>query len=180
MWVFGYGSLMFDGWENNFDCAQRAVAELRGYRRAFNKASVSNWGTHECPCPTLNLVLDAGATCIGVAFEFSEAQRADVEAYLARREGKNFKLSYVEVITKDRGSAQALVPLYSGKNLIRTSDTRAILQSVQRAQGSSGKCFDYVMDVYEQLAKLGINDPAVTEMREQLGNALPNSESPLL
>lgn len=101
-----------------------------------------------------------------------------MEAYLARREGKNFKLFYVEVIAKDQGTVQALISLYSGKNLIRASDTRAILPSVQQAHGSSGKCFDYVMDVYEQLSKLGINDPAVTKMRKQLDNAQLDSESP--
>jgi cation transport protein ChaC len=45
MWVFAYGSLMSDGWENEWGCLRRCRAELGGYRRAFNKASVRNWGT---------------------------------------------------------------------------------------------------------------------------------------
>lgn len=44
MWVFGYGSLIWGGWENSFDCRQRVSAELPGFRRAFNKPSVRNWG----------------------------------------------------------------------------------------------------------------------------------------
>lgn len=39
MWVFGYGSLMWDGWEQEFGCLRRCVAVLKGYRRTFNKAS---------------------------------------------------------------------------------------------------------------------------------------------
>ena len=37
MWIFGYGSLMWDGWESEFVCQERAMATLSGYRRAFNK-----------------------------------------------------------------------------------------------------------------------------------------------
>jgi cation transport regulator ChaC len=55
MWIFGYGSLMWDGWESEFACQERAMATLSGYRRAFNKLSVANWGTKDAPCPTLKL-----------------------------------------------------------------------------------------------------------------------------
>lgn len=174
MWVFGFGSLMTDGWEKSFDCIQRVTADLKGYRRAFNKASVSNWGTRDCPCPTLNLVPEADARCIGIAFEFSEAQRGEVEAYLARREGRSFKLTYLEVVVMGAGTLQALVPLYSGKNLIRSPDTQTIIESVHQASGSSGKCIDYVFDIYDQLEKLGINDPAVTQMRDLLCKVCPD------
>lgn len=174
MWVFGFGSLMTDGWEKDFDCIQRVTAELKGYRRAFNKASVSNWGTRDCPCPTLNLVYEADAHCLGIAFEFSEAQRGKVEAYLALREGRSFKLTYLEVVVMGAGTLQALVPLYSGKNLIRSPDTQTIIESVHQASGSSGKCIDYVFGIYDQLEKLGINDPAVTEMRDLLCKVRPD------
>ena len=65
MWIFGYGSLMWDGWESEFVCQERATATLPGYRRAFNKLSVANWGTKEAPCPTLNLHEDRDASCQG-------------------------------------------------------------------------------------------------------------------
>jgi cation transport protein ChaC len=171
MWVFGYGSLMTDGWEKNYGCTQRAIAELKGYRRSFNKASVTNWGTRDCPCPTLNLVSDTDACCLGVAFEFSETQRTDVEAYLAQREGRNFTFSNLEVTTSGSGSVQALVPMYSGKNVLRSTSMQAIVESVHQAHGSSGKCIDYIFNIYDQLAKLGINDPVVTQMRDQLCRA---------
>lgn len=168
MWVFGFGSLMVDGWEKDFSCIQRVKAELKGYRRVFNKASVSNWGTRDCPCPTLNLVFEANACCIGIAFEFSEEKRREVEAYLAQREGKGFNLSVVEVVAEGSGAVEASVSLYAGKNIIRSLDMHATFKLVSYAKGSSGKCTDYVVDVYEQLKKLDINDPAVTEMRNLL------------
>ncbi|MFL1502674.1 gamma-glutamylcyclotransferase [Pseudomonas sp. S191] len=174
MWVFGFGSLMTDAWEKEFDCIRRVTAELKGYRRAFNKASVANWGTRDCPCPTLNLVFEPNAHCRGIAFEFSEARRDDVEVYLARREGKGFELSNLEVIAEGAGLVRALVPLYAGKNIVHTTDTLASIELALHAKGSSGRCSDYVFGVYEQLRERGINDPAVTEMWDVLRGVRPD------
>lgn len=70
MWVFGYGSLMGDKWEDKFGCARRCIAVLRGYRRTFNKASTKNWGTKETPCPTLNLEKADDGECTGIGLNF--------------------------------------------------------------------------------------------------------------
>jgi cation transport regulator ChaC len=56
MWVFGYGSLMWDNWQALHGGANGVLAELKGYERSFNKASQVNWGTNTAPGPTLNLV----------------------------------------------------------------------------------------------------------------------------
>jgi len=55
VWVFGYGSLITDGWEVRHNCLGRHIADLAGYCRVFNKASVRNWGTKTAPGLTLNL-----------------------------------------------------------------------------------------------------------------------------
>lgn len=168
MWIFGYGSLMWDGWEGAFDCTERVVAELRGHRRTFNKASVVNWGTRSCPCPTLNLEADADGSCVGIAFEFPEVRRIEVEAYLAKREGKNFVPAPVIVRLERAGPVRALVWLYSGNNILTSQTSEEIVSNIRLARGSSGTCLDYIGSVYEQLRKLGINDPEVIEMWDRV------------
>lgn len=42
IWIFGFGSLTFDGWQAEFGCLSYQRATLHGYRRAFNKKSVVN------------------------------------------------------------------------------------------------------------------------------------------
>lgn len=122
----------------------------------FQQGIIVNWGTRGSPCPTLNLEPFAGALCIGIAFEFPEARRAEVEAYLAKREGRGFMLAPLEVIVKGVGSAHALVPLYTGKNILTPETMQGLVATVQQACGTSGACSDYVIDVHNQLAKLGI------------------------
>lgn len=56
MWIFGYGSLMWGGWEATYGCTERLWADLAGYRRAFNKKSVENWGMPQSPGLTLNFL----------------------------------------------------------------------------------------------------------------------------
>src|ERR1041385_5852179 len=113
MWVFGYGSLMLDGWEKQFGCLRRQLAALHSYRRTFNKASTKNWGARQAPCPTLNLESIEGGICKGIAFEFPDSREAFVREYLASREGKGFPLKEVTIRLEDDAEVQAWVPIYN-------------------------------------------------------------------
>jgi glutathione-specific gamma-glutamylcyclotransferase len=65
MWIFAYGSLMFDGWEAACGCIDRKWADLPGYRRSFNKKSIESRGAREVPGLTLNCCVRP-ATCAEV------------------------------------------------------------------------------------------------------------------
>jgi cation transport protein ChaC len=166
MWIFGYGSLMWDGWETEWTCLRRAMATLPGHRRTFSKASVTNWGTKEVPCPTLNLELDASGTCIGMAFEFSDDQEQQVVRFLENREGKNFLLEKHQIRLEDNTEIQARIPIYRGKNLLPATAQKPVL--ARGAAGRSGLCLDYVKGIAEKLAELGIADPVVTEFWREI------------
>lgn len=166
MWVFGYGSLMWDNWETKRGCLRRVLADLPGYCRRFNKASVKNWGTIIAPGPTLNLIKNDVGVCRGVAFEFPDAQKADILVYLKDREGNAFPLHELSVRLIDQSEVSAFVPIYSGKNVIEGRTLEEVAAMVLTASGTDGKCVAYVNGIFEKLSVLGIKDPAVTELWE--------------
>lgn len=163
MWVFGYGSLMWDGWEAEYASTRRERAVLRGFRRDFNKASRENWGSRQQPGPTLGLSVDATAGCEGLAFELPDAERDRVVAYLRKREGNSFALEEKDVDLQSGTRVRALVPVndrskstYIGGDLLRHRARMA-----KAAHGSKGACRDYVKNVRDKLHELGVNDTAV-------------------
>ena len=168
MWIFGYGSLMGDGWEEKFRCIRKSIATLQGYRRAFNKVSTKNWGTQRHPGPTLNLEKAEGCACRGIAFEFPDDQSGDVRKYLSAREGKDFPLEILPIRLEDETNVLAEVPVYRGKNLMSSMTTQARAAMVRTAAGANGSCTDYVKRTAELLAKLGIEDPVVSELWESV------------
>lgn len=170
MWVFGYGSLMGDGWEASRGCTRRALAQLPGHTRAFNKASIRNWGTKSNPCPTLNLVPKMSSTCRGIAFEFPENRAGEIRAYLIEREGKAFVLRRLLICLDDGSTVEALVPIYSGKNLLPADDQAKLVRMILRARGSDGSGIEYVRGVARTLAEVGIDDPVVAEMAQRLSS----------
>ncbi len=170
MWVFGYGSLMWDGWHTNPNrgCIRSARATFRGYRRAFNKKSVRNWGTRENPGPTLNLIKADGASCHGIAFEFPDDRTNAILEYLREREGRNFAFPRLQIHIDDGSAATAIVPLYEAGDIIATNNARDIAAKVVKARGRDGACIDYVKGIAETLERLNIEDPCVTELWREL------------
>jgi cation transport protein ChaC len=163
MWIFGYGSLMFDGWEAAHGCIDRKWANLPGYRRSFNKKSVESRGTSKFPGLTLNLVPAEIATCRGVAFRFEDNDKTEeLLLLIARREA--CKRRELTVLIEGSSAVKAWVYIYEGKNLIDEKTPppeRAAM--VLNAKGIRGCNFDYVKMVYEGLSNVGIDDPAVSE-----------------
>jgi cation transport protein ChaC len=166
MWIFGYGSLMFDGWEAACGCIDRKWADLPGYRRSFNKKSVESRGTREVPGLTLNLVRAAGQVCRGMAFAFADDNRAP-EILLNLQEREACKPRALVVQLEDGRAVTAQVFIYEGHNLIDDSMPLADkARMVTKAVGIRGSDFDYVRDTYEGLRGVGVDDPAVMMLWE--------------
>lgn len=165
MFVFGFGSLLWDGWETELGCLSKTNANLKGYRRKFNKASVKNWGTKEIPGPTLNIEQEDSSVCPGLAFEFSEKDQKEILGYLREREGKAFPLQERTVTLEDGREVKAFVPIYEGKNILNES-LEELAKKACQAEGNSGKCADYVLNIETKLKALGIEDEEVSKMAE--------------
>jgi cation transport regulator ChaC len=163
MWVFGYGSLIWDEWPAECGCLRYVAAELPGFTRTFNKGSVKNWGSPDNPCPTLNLAPDPSKICKGVAFEFPDDMQKAVVDYLKVREGKGFSLRHAEIRLESGERVFAMVPIYSGRNLLIGRSLTELVEMARKAQGAHGRCFDYARNIATKLADLGISDPGVDE-----------------
>lgn len=171
MWVFGYGSLMWDNWQTSHGGANGVLAELKGYERSFNKASQVNWGTNTTPGPTLNLVEKADGACVGYAFEFDDSKQTEVFADLERREGKNFPLRKMRIKLSDGRNVEAYLPVYVGRNVIIGKTLDELVAMAMAAVGKDGKASDYVLNIAKKLNAAGVEDSTVNAFAAAVRNA---------
>jgi cation transport protein ChaC len=164
MWIFGFGSLMFDGWQTAYGCTDSKWADLQGFKRSFNKKSVESRGTHEAPGLTLNLARSQGDICRGIAFASENDERVQKMVQdLRRREA--CKPQALSVRLEDGRIVTAQVFIYEGRNLIDDSmATNEKADMVVKAAGIRGSNIDYVRDTYEGLKTVGVDDPVVTAL----------------
>ena len=160
LWVFGYGSLV---WAPGFAFAERRLATLQGYRRAFCMTSIHYRGTPEAP--GLVLALDRADTgaCAGVAYRVEAPQAAEVLAYLRARELVSYAYDEARLaVTLDGGEEVEAVtyvtnrahPQYRGGLSL---ETQAAV--IARAIGPRGPNAEYLLNTAAGLAALGIADP---------------------
>lgn len=171
IWIFSYGSLMNDGWEQSHGCICRVLATLPGFSRAFDKLSIESRGTKEYPAPTLRIV-PSDKMCLGVAFEFPNDKRTEILKELYDREGPAFPLKE-QLITLNSGKQiTALVPTYEGRNLIGGKTLPEIAKMAILAKGKRGSGVQYVEDILNHLTKNEINDPVVTDLWKEIQRQL--------
>ncbi len=159
-WVFGYGSLM---WRPGFAFAERSPATLHGRRRAFCIYSVHHRGTPQRPGLVLGLA--PGGSVRGMAYRIAPADWAGVQAYLMEREQptETYVAAHRPVRLADGRRVEALVflsdpdhPQWAGAlSLERQAEL------IAGAQGLSGRNTDYLADLVEHLAEMGLRDPAM-------------------
>jgi glutathione-specific gamma-glutamylcyclotransferase len=58
----------------------------------------------------------------------------------------------------------SLVSLYAGNNLIRLISVERIAKMALRAKGKDGSCVDYINGIAGELRRMGIDDPAVSQL----------------
>jgi cation transport protein ChaC len=169
LWVFGYGSLM---WQPGFAFTERAPAALIGAHRSLCIYSFHHRGTQERP--GLVLGLDEGGACRGIAFRVEAGKRDETVAYLRARE--QVTDVYVEAIKQvslldgsgrhcdavcymaDRGH-----PQYAGR--LPLARQAALVRS---AAGLAGGNVDYVLNTVRHLEEVGIHDAELTALAKRL------------
>ena len=169
LWVFGYGSLM---WNPGFATPETQAARLHGWHRAFCIYSEHYRGTPAKPGLILGLL--PGGACRGLAHRLSAKDYEATRRYLWTREIDNDGV-YEEAIRRihlaDGRTAWSLVYLadrqhcqFAGKLSLAKS-----LKLVRQGRGATGSNIDYVRNTVVHMGELGLRDRALEELARRAG-----------
>ncbi len=159
LWVFGYGSLM---WDPGFAYAERRLARLDGFHRSFCLRSIHHRGTPEAPGLVLALDTAPDASCSGVAYAVAPAAVPDTLAYLRARE--LVSAAYLETrqpVTLDCGRAVAAVTFVVDRDHVQYCGALALEEQaaiIAAARGGRGPNREYLWNTVAHLEELGIAD----------------------
>lgn len=159
MWVFGYGSLL---WNPGFPVARSEVAVLHGYARSFCMSSIHHRGTEEKPGLVLALDETAGAHCKGLALAVEAGHEEQTLAELRERE--LISSAYLERDLEVELSAGGLVTAvtyvidphhvqYCGGISLEEQ-----AQIIAHAAGGRGPNTEYLYNTADHLAEIGLAD----------------------
>jgi cation transport protein ChaC len=162
LWVFGYGSLMWDpGFVHDHSCP----ALLRGYHRAFCIYSVRYRGTHEKP--GLVLGLNRGGACRGIAFRVPAAEvTGAVEALWAREMPRAVYVPRSVRLATAEGSINALAFVANTRHEHYAGDLAfdETAQVIACRSGSRGHNVEYLGNTLRHLDELGVPDHTLRKL----------------
>lgn len=159
MWVFGYGSLL---WNPGFEVAQSALATLEGYARSFCMRSIHHRGTEEAPGLVLALDEAADALCNGVALRVAPGTEEATLAYLRERE--LISSAYLERmldVTLGTGQAVSAVTYVIDPDHVQYCGGLPLEEQAQiiaHAVGGRGPNSEYLFNTARHLHELGVAD----------------------
>ncbi len=169
LWVFGYGSLM---WNPGFAYAERRLARLDGFHRSFCMRSIHHRGTPEAP--GLVLALDAlrGSSCAGVAYRVPPAQTGATRDYLRARElvSSAYLETEQQLALQGAGSVPALTFIVDPDHVQYCGglDLEEQARIIARAVGGRGPNTEYLWNTAAHLVELGIEDSELSWLAEKV------------
>ncbi|MDW4500117.1 gamma-glutamylcyclotransferase [Sulfitobacter sp. D35] len=163
LWVFAYGSLMWDP-ALRFAEVRRAFAPE--HERRFIFVDVSGWrGTPESP--GVMAALDRGAGCEGLAFRIAADLVEEESHHLWRREklGPVYTAAHIEIFI-DGAPVSALTFLadYAADAIHPDLGYADQVRYAANGAGYYGSSFDYVENISRQFEALGIEDAHVSAL----------------
>jgi glutathione-specific gamma-glutamylcyclotransferase len=165
-WIFAYGSLM---WRPDFEFMRVLPARLSGYHRRLCVYSYHYRGTPERP--GLVLGLDRGGSCIGLAYQVSESRWQETLDYVRKREmitgvyREIVKRTYVEDTVVE---AVTYAVVRSHPQCAPVMSVAETMGYVERGQGLSGRCTDYVCNTISHLRGMGVHDRGLEQLTPHL------------
>ena len=159
MWVFGYGSLV---WNPGFDAVERVVARLPGYHRSFCMRSIHHRGTDEIPGLVLALDASPTALCHGVALRADVDEADTVLTYLRERElvSSAYLERRLEIDLSDGRRVEAVTYVIDPDHVQYCGglDLEEQAMIIARAVGGRGPNTEYLYNTADHLKQLGLQD----------------------
>tara|TARA_B100000686_G_C16540127_1_gene836987 strand:+ start:37 stop:693 length:657 start_codon:yes stop_codon:yes gene_type:complete len=162
VWVFGYGSLM---WNPDFKLAEKITGIVKGYRRSLCLKSMVYRGTRDFY--GLVFGLDKGVSCQGMAYRIAEKDIHSEMLKIWEREmfAGTYIPTWVNVNTKKGDiSAVTFVINHEHKHYLPNLGLEVIAERVARAEGNCGSCHDYVKNTVKCLHLHGLRDHALEDL----------------
>jgi glutathione-specific gamma-glutamylcyclotransferase len=163
LWVFGYGSLM---WDPAFRFEEVRRARVTGYARRFILKDIYG-GRGTVDAPGLMVALDKGPGCDGLAFRISGENIEEETEALWRREriGPAYTPVFVEAVAADSRMMALTFKADYEAHLIDASLTRAQqIEYCASGTGFMGSSLDYLKNINRQFTALGIQDDELSEL----------------
>lgn len=166
LWVFGYGSLM---WDPGFRFAEVRRAQVPDHARRFIlKDTYGARGTFDAP--GLMAALDKGPGCDGLLFRIAREQIEEETEVLWRREqiGPAYSATFVEAIVADQPITALTFVADHDADMIDANLTRQEqIHFLATGTGFLGSSLDYLRNIARKFAALGVHDEDVaTLLRE--------------
>ena len=162
VWVFGYGSLM---WNPDIKLAEKRTGTVTGYHRSLCLKSMVYRGTPDYH--GLVFGLDKGDSCQGMAYRIAEENIHSEMNKIWERE--MFAGTYIPTwvnVNTNQGAISAVTFVINNKHehYIPDLELEEIAERVVKAEGTCGSCHDYVQNTVKSLHQLGLRDPALEQL----------------
>ena len=159
MWVFGYGSLM---WNPGFPVAEQGIATLAGHARTFCMRSIHHRGTDEHPGLVLALDPHPGTSCVGLGFRVADGAEDQTLAELRERElvSSAYVERHLSMHMADGRRVNAVTYVVDTQHVQYCGGLALEEQAhiIAHAVGGRGPNTEYLFNTAAHLADMGIPD----------------------
>ena len=162
IWVFGYGSLI---WNPVVQFADKKQAKIYGYHRRFCMWTRIGRGSPDCP--GLVLALDKGGSTKGIIFRIPAKIAVTELDILWRREmmADSYRPVWLRAHT-DKGPVKAMSFAMRRDRPIYAPAMRDEIMAdiIYKARGFVGPCRDYIENTYQALTLANIEDKQMARL----------------
>jgi len=156
LWVFAYGSLM---WNPEMRVVETQQGTVQGLQRGFNLLSTVHRGTIECP--GLVLSLKQGSHCEGLAFRIAgDTKEEDFKSLWLREMVTLFYRPHLCKVNTATGVVTAITFVADETHVQFVDyDSATCANMIGKAHGGRGSNIDYFNNTFTHLKQLKIHDP---------------------